>query len=728
MAATNDEHKSDHHSSGGGVPHDDDDGLTLHWHNVRFAVQTSATLNPSASSEKVSANAGSGGSNASESRKHILRGLSGVVEPGETLALLGTSGAGKSTLLNLLSSRNMSTGANQKSWVSGSVNLSHHSPSETPKLMSALCAYVLQHDLLLANLTVDELLGFTARLRGISDNPAIIRKKVDDVVDELDLEKCRSTFTSNLSGGQKKRVAVAQELLAPSVRVLMLDEPTSGLDSYAAMKLCLLLKKRAMVKKHPVVCTIHQPAWELLEKSFDKVCILAEGRCIYFGKVADAVNYFTEIGYKVPPFANPADYWLQLVKQVPAKDLADAWDASLLKKQQFGDSEWFPEFEKVSQKEVPSYAANAEGKGEENGSRNEGESENALQITTARKREEATANQLVAEAKAYRPSLIAESILLTKRSFLMGSREPMVFRAKVAQLIIMGLIIGLIFFQLGTDQNGVQNRTGAMFMLVTNVAFGSITTVIMTFPKEKPIMLREHAAGLVHTLPYFLSKTLAEIPFQLLSPLLLQVVSYFLIGFQPEAWIFFTILGFFELAGFAATATGFCVSALSPNGDVANAVLPIVMIPAMIFGGLFVNLDDIPPWFVWLKYFSFVMYAFDGSFRAEMSDMTFHCNPGQYVKGVCPVTTGSQAVARLKFEFDSTQSVGILVGLVVGFRLLAFFALWYAVDGKKTSGALIQDDEQHMEDDEKLEFARLSAAKDPSKSLSAAPSGGEFAL
>lgn len=109
-----------------------------------------------------------------------------------------------------------------------------------------------------------------------------------------------------LSGGEKKRLAFATELLTKP-GLLFCDEPTTGLDSFSAQNLVRTLQDLARVHNTAIMCTIHQPSSQLIAM-FDQVLLLAEGRVAFFGQPKEALKFFNGQGYTCPKNYNPADF------------------------------------------------------------------------------------------------------------------------------------------------------------------------------------------------------------------------------------------------------------------------------------------------------------------------------------------------------------------------------------------------------------------------------------
>lgn len=169
-------------------------------------------------------------------------------------------------------------------------------------------------------LTVREHIGYAAALR-LPSSMTKERKalRCDKVAQELGLLKCLDSQIGNetirgVSGGERKRVSIATELVADS-NLLIADECTSGLDATNALNVISTLRRLAS-NGRTIISTIHQPRSSIFAL-FDRLLVLSEGRSMYFGPAADAVAYFSAIDFHSPPAFNPADFFLDLVSVDP---------------------------------------------------------------------------------------------------------------------------------------------------------------------------------------------------------------------------------------------------------------------------------------------------------------------------------------------------------------------------------------------------------------------------
>jgi ABC-type multidrug transport system ATPase subunit len=208
----------------------------------------------------------------------ILKGITLTVAPCRFAGILGPSGAGKSSLLDALSGLKPPTSGHV--FIDGVDIHSQHEPVAS--------GYVPQEDLVHEALTVWEALRFSAQLRlPQTTPPAEIEKLIAQTVAQLGLGERASTPISRLSGGQRKRVSVAVELLARPA-LLFLDEPTSGLDPAMEFKLMELLRGLADTGC-TIVCTTHVMDHVYL---MDRIAVLCGGRLVFDAPPREAPEYF----------------------------------------------------------------------------------------------------------------------------------------------------------------------------------------------------------------------------------------------------------------------------------------------------------------------------------------------------------------------------------------------------------------------------------------------------
>lgn len=231
----------------------------------------------------------------------ILKGVSGGLKSGQMVALMGPSGAGKTCLLESISGvRTIGLGGRM------CLRGRRH----------AQIVIVPQYDDFLPQFTVEETIIYGSRMK----NPPRTnhRQVADEVIKQFGLQGCRKNNINRCSGGQRKRVAIAQELVSRP-NILILDEPTSGLDSsccYQTMRVLREVLDKSVLTEQPmaIVSTIHQPSAKVF-KMFDLVYLLGKtGLMAYSGTPDDVVSTIRDVaGLECPKYSNPADFIIELV-------------------------------------------------------------------------------------------------------------------------------------------------------------------------------------------------------------------------------------------------------------------------------------------------------------------------------------------------------------------------------------------------------------------------------
>ena len=220
----------------------------------------------------------------------LLDGVSFTVFAGEVIAVVGPSGAGKTTLLNAVAGITPAD--------TGSVELDGTDFHALLEVDRSRVGVVPQDDIILPELTVEESLFFSGRLRfppGTAD--ARVREEVDRALEELGIPHIRTSRIGDavrrgISGGQRKRVNLGQELLTPTTRVLFLDEPTSGLDPRAAQDIVRLV--RQLADRGRIVFLVTHDLSPQVMAQVDHLMVLAPGgRLAWFGPPREACAYFS---------------------------------------------------------------------------------------------------------------------------------------------------------------------------------------------------------------------------------------------------------------------------------------------------------------------------------------------------------------------------------------------------------------------------------------------------
>lgn len=143
------------------------------------------------------------------------------------------------------------------------------------------------------------------------------------------------------------------------------------------------------------------------------------------------------------------------------------------------------------------------------------------------------------------------------------------------------------------------------------IAFNSIQNIILIFPDERPVFLREVNNNMYSVTAYFFGKVIAELPASILTPVIFGAIVYFAIGLSTvAAYKFPLFLGILILLYSAAGSYALIISTMFADKQLAVTLTPVLIIPFMLFAGFFVNQDNIPIWLIEFQYMSFFKYGY----------------------------------------------------------------------------------------------------------------------
>ena len=476
--------------------------------------------------------------------KLILHDTTLSIEPCELVAIVGASGAGKSTLMMAL------CGFQRAS--TGTVAINGDDLYAGYDAYRSTIGYVPQEDILHRSLTVERALHHAARLRLPADTaPAELTARIDLVLADVDMLGHRATRIDRLSGGQRKRVSIACELLADP-QLLFLDEPTSGLDPGLERKLMVTLRRLADGGRTVVLVTHATQNIGMC----DHIAYLVGGRLAYFGPPAQALAFFAVTDF--------ADIYTATDVQV-APDAATTWATRYLTSLQH----------RSYLVERPARAP-------------------------ARPSVEQRA-ETVRRVRSFALSRVRQLAILSRRYVELILAD----RRYLALLLIQAPVIGLLLVMVAPPAGLTGGRIEAkklVFMLATTGVWFGVINAAREICKEDAVLRRERLGG-VRAGPYLGSKVLVLFLLVLVQSALLLGVVAVRIRLPADGVLVPALLELYvsiALAGLAGIALGLCISAIAANPDKATSFIPIVLVPQVLFAGLMFSLHGPSKLVSWL--------------------------------------------------------------------------------------------------------------------------------
>ncbi|KAH3877254.1 uncharacterized protein LOC127871196 [Dreissena polymorpha] len=519
---------------------------------------------------------------------HILKNVFGGVEPGQFMAVMGPSGAGKTTLMNCLAGRSPVT--------SGEITIG--GLKLTKDLRRRVC-YVLQEDAFFPKLTLQETLWFVAMIRLPEDIPEQEKlKKLDSLIDDLDLRKCLSTpmggmWLPGLSGGEIKRASIACELITDP-NIILLDEPTSGLDYKTAYSLIRLLKTYASRHQKTVVATIHQPSSQMFFQ-FDLLLLMSGGETLFYGPPREIGSFFSTAGFPIAHHYNPADFMLEKVKEtaeVKEKLVQVSYDTRTI---------FTPDGQDLDHRTVRTW------------NRLLWKPKTSTFTETNNDTTDVEANLVESKATSkshsgpkWATGFATQYKILTQRAFKL-SRSNMLDKFRLFETAFLCAMLSLIWFQLQRSEETLSDRMGLIYYISMHWGFTPLFNAITSFPAERVVIYKERSSSWYRLSAYYLAKMTCDLPSILVEPLLFLTVVYWVTGLNNVV-SFFATIGTIFVHTIVGQSIGLCIGIYAMDMSRGISLGTICIMFIMLIGGFYAR--HLPFWLEWAKYLAFLHYTF----------------------------------------------------------------------------------------------------------------------
>ncbi|KDP33642.1 hypothetical protein JCGZ_07213 [Jatropha curcas] len=544
----------------------------------------------------------------------ILQDVSGIIKPQRMTLLLGPPSSGKTTLLLALAGK-----LSKELKISGNVTYNGHGMDEfVPQRTSA---YISQYDLHIGEMTVRETLAFSARCQGVGTRYEMLtelarREKeanikpdpdidiymkaaalegqetnvvTDYILKILGLEVCADIMVGDemirgISGGQKKRVTTGEMLVGPA-RALFMDEISTGLDSSTTFQMVNSLRQSIHILNGTAVISLLQPAPETYDL-FDDIILLSDGQIVYQGPRENVLEFFEYIGFRCPERKGVADFLQEVTSR---KDQEQYWARrdepySFVSVKEFAEA--FQSFH-IGRKLGDELATPFD------------KSKSHLAALTTKKH------------GASKKELLKACI---SREYLLMKRNSFVYIFNMSQLIILAFITMTVFLRTEMHRNTETDGgiyLGALFFTVITTMFNGFSELAMTIMKL-PVFYKQRDILFYPSWAYALPSWILKIPIAFVEVAVWVVMTYYVIGFDPNIGRFFKQYLILMITSQMASALFRLTAALGRNIIVANTIGCFALLAVLVLGGFVISRDNVKKWWIWGYWFSPMMYVQNG--------------------------------------------------------------------------------------------------------------------
>ncbi|CRL06232.1 CLUMA_CG018947, isoform A [Clunio marinus] len=498
----------------------------------------------------------------SEERTNILKKVNGEFRSRELTAICGPSGSGKSSLLNALSGYKVNN-------VTGAISLNAENIST--RQIRRFSSYIMQENKLHDHLTVYESMMFAACFK--LKNAENKQRKVDRILKSLNMEEKMETFVKKLSGGEKKRLSIAFELVDDPL-IMFLDEPTTGLDSSSSTQ-CIRILKRLANEGKMIICTIHSPS-PLIFEMFDHVYTLADGYCIYQGSSKNLLPFLKELNLICPDNYTPSDFLLEIATNDYGNE-----NHRLTNKIKNGMSSMYRETSTTCHQIL---------------------NNNQINLTSP-------SNSI------YLLSLFQQTKNLLYRNSLISVRDKSLITMRLFIHLITGIIFGILYKNSGSEASKFLDNyryivTTIVFQLYTS--YFSLQTAI---PLNFPILKRERFNRWYSASAYYFAFIIHDLPITFLCSMTYVSITYLMTDQPRELLRFLAFLSISLTLSYASQGLGFMCSALF-NAKSSVIFGGMFLAPFFMFSSAVIQMKDAANYFHWLFHANFLDNAIKGTLNA----------------------------------------------------------------------------------------------------------------
>ncbi|KJR83161.1 uncharacterized protein SPSK_03859 [Sporothrix schenckii 1099-18] len=548
-------------------------------------------------------------------QRTILENFRGVCKPGEMVLVLGKPGSGCTTFLKTI--------ANQRygyTGFDGEVTYGPFSAKEFEDYRGE-CVYNQEDDVHHATLTVEQTLAFALDTKVAGKLPEGMTKAkfkaqvVDTMLKMFNIEHTRNTvvggpFVRGISGGEKKRVSIA-EMLCTNACVVSFDNSTRGLDASTALDFVKCLRAYCTLYQTTTFVSLYQ-ASENIFSQFDKVLVIDGGRQAYFGPAQEARGYFESLGFESRPRQTTPDYVTGCTDEYERiyapgfseenaphdpPSLAAAFDRST--------------FAARLDDEMAAYKATLP---------EEEEKYHDFRLAVKESK------QWGAGGTVYAIPFYRQIWALIKRQFVLKWQDKVALALAWFRTIIIAIVLATLYLRLPVTTESAFGKGGLMFIsLLFNAfeAFAELSTIML----GRGVLNKHRAYAFHRPSALWLAQIIVDQAFAVTRIFVFCIIVYFASDLYRSPSAFFTFFLMILSGNIAMTLFVRIVGCISPDFDYANKMAVVIVTLFIITSGYLIQYQSEKVWLRWIYYINILGLVFSAMMENEFSHITMVCSP-----------------------------------------------------------------------------------------------------
>ena len=575
----------------------------------------------------------------------LTNDFTGLVRDGEMMLVLGRPGSGCTTFLKAIANQRDDYAA-----VTGEVNYGGISAAKQHTHYKGEVNYNPEDDQHFPTLDVWQTLKFSLLNKTKKRQKGEIDTIIQALLKMFGISHTSKTLVGNefvhgISGGERKRVSIA-ETLATKSTVVCWDNSTRGLDASTALDYAKSLRIMTDISGRTTLVTLYQAGEEIYEL-MDKVLLIDEGRMIYQGPAREAKQYMIDLGFHCPERETTSDF-LTSVTDPKQRIIREGYEAKAPRSAE--------EFERAY-KDSDTYRRVLADVEDYEKRLIETDYQDAREFKQSVKEQQ---SRRVSSKSSFTVSFSRQVLACTRREFWLVWGDKPTLWTKIFIIISNGLIVGSLFYGQSNNTEGAFSRGGAVFFSILFLGWLQLSQ-LMNAVGGRVVIARHREYAFYRPSAVSIARVIADFPLILVQVIIFTIIMYFMTNLDRDVSKFFIYALFVYVSTINITALYRMFASLSPTIDDAVRFSGVALNLLIIYTGYAITKPTLISqkiWFGWLYYVNPVSYSFEAVLTNEFYKRQMPCAPEQLIPQGPGVQPEYQGCALSGAQLGSTSISG----------------------------------------------------------------------